>query len=75
MSGKKTVVVKVGTSSLTEKSGRLAPEKLHSVTEQIAALRDAEKSCGKILIVWDEKGEEADSVYNRVIKSCGGKVI
>ena len=41
MSGKKTVVVKVGTSSLTEKSGRLAPEKLHSVTEQIAALRDA----------------------------------
>ena len=39
MSGKKTVVVKVGTSSLTEKSGRLAPEKLHSVTEQIAALR------------------------------------
>ena len=41
MSGKKTVVVKVGTSSLTEKSGRLAPEKLHSVTEQIAGLRDA----------------------------------
>ena len=35
------MVVKVGTSSLTEKSGRLAPEKLHSVTEQIAALRDA----------------------------------
>lgn len=26
MSGKKTIVVKIGTSSLTEKSGRLSPE-------------------------------------------------
>ena len=41
MSGKKTVVVKVGTSSLTEKNGRLAPEKLRALTGQIASLRDA----------------------------------
>ena len=41
MSGKKTVVVKIGTSSLTEKNGRLAPEKLRALTGQIASLRDA----------------------------------
>jgi len=40
MGGKKTIVVKVGTSSLTEKSGRLMPEKLCALTSQIADLRD-----------------------------------
>ena len=40
-----------------------------------SALRDAEKVCDKLLIVWDLKGEEADGVFNRVIKSCGGKII
>jgi len=40
MSGKKTIVVKIGTSSLTEKSGRLSPERLRSLTAQVAQLRD-----------------------------------
>ena len=38
---KKTVVVKIGTSSLTEKSGRLDPERLRALTHQVADLRDA----------------------------------
>lgn len=41
MGEKKTVVVKLGTSSLTEKSGRLAPEKLRALTRQLAALHEA----------------------------------
>lgn len=40
MGGKKTVVVKIGTSSLTERSGRLSTEKLRGLTGQIASLRD-----------------------------------
>ncbi|MBE5748916.1 MAG: threonylcarbamoyl-AMP synthase [Clostridiales bacterium] len=40
-----------------------------------SALRDAEKVCDKLLIVWDIDGEDADGVFNRVIKSCGGKII
>ena len=36
-------------------------------------LRDAEKQCDAIIIIWDVKSEKADSVFNRVIKSCGGK--
>ncbi len=40
MGGRKTVVVKVGTSSLTERSGRLEPEKLRALTAQLAAMRD-----------------------------------
>ena len=38
---KKTVVVKIGTSSLTEKSGRLDVNRLRALTGQIASLRDA----------------------------------
>ena len=38
---KKTVVVKIGTSSLTEKSGRLDVARLHALTSQIADLRDS----------------------------------
>ena len=60
---------------MTDKFFTLGDGAAGGAHEIFAALRDAEKSCGKILIVWDEKGEEADSVYNRVIKSCGGKVI
>lgn len=41
MSSKKTVVVKIGTSSLTEKSGALAPDKLRALTARIADLHDA----------------------------------
>jgi glutamate 5-kinase len=41
MSGKKTVVVKIGTSSLTSSSGALAPDRLRALTAQIADLRDA----------------------------------
>ena len=40
MGGKKTIVVKIGTSSLTEKSGRLSTERLRSLTAQVAQLRD-----------------------------------
>ena len=40
MAGKKTIVVKIGTSSLTEKSGRLSPERLRALTAQVADLRD-----------------------------------
>ena len=40
MAGKKTIVVKIGTSSLTEKSGRLSPERLRALTAQVAGLRD-----------------------------------
>ena len=39
MAGKKTIVVKIGTSSLTEKSGRLSPERLRALTAQVADLR------------------------------------
>ena len=38
--GKKTVVVKIGTSSLTEKSGKLDISRLRELTGQIAGLRD-----------------------------------
>ena len=38
---KKTVVVKIGTSSLTEKSGRLDVARLRALTQQVANLRDA----------------------------------
>lgn len=38
---KKTVVVKIGTSSLTEKSGKLDVSRLRALTEQVADLRDA----------------------------------
>ena len=38
---KKTVVVKIGTSSLTEKSGKLDVARLHALTSQIADLRDS----------------------------------
>ena len=38
---KKTVVVKIGTSSLTEKSGRLDVSRLRALTGQLAGLRDA----------------------------------
>lgn len=38
MGGRKTVVVKVGTSSLTEKSGRMAPARVAAVSDQVAAL-------------------------------------
>lgn len=41
MGEKKTVVVKLGTSSLTESSGRLAPEKLRALAFQLAELRNA----------------------------------
>lgn len=41
MSGRKTVVVKLGTSSLTERSGALAPARLHALAAQLADLRDA----------------------------------
>ena len=34
MSGKKTIVVKIGTSSLTEKSGRLSPERLRALADE-----------------------------------------
>ena len=37
MAGKKTIVVKIGTSSLTEKSGRLSPERLRALTQTLAA--------------------------------------
>ena len=40
VAGKKTIVVKIGTSSLTEKSGRLSPERLRALTAQVADLRD-----------------------------------
>ncbi len=60
---------------LTDNFFTLGENAVSAAHEIFAALREAEKSCKKILIVWDEKGEEADSVYNRVIKSCGGKVI
>ena len=40
MAGKKTIVVKIGTSSLTEKSGRLSPARLRALTAQVADLRD-----------------------------------
>ena len=39
--GRKTVVVKIGTSSLTEKSGRLDVGRLRALTGQVADLRDA----------------------------------
>lgn len=52
--------------------GKKAQEGAHNI---FSALRDAEKVCDKLLIVWDLKGEEADGVFNRVIKSCGGKII
>ena len=35
---KKTVVVKIGTSSLTEKSGRLDVARLRALTRQVANL-------------------------------------
>ncbi len=38
---KKTIVVKIGTSSLTEKSGRLDLARLRALTGQLARLRDA----------------------------------
>ena len=38
---KKTVVVKIGTSSLTEKSGKLDVARLRALTQQVANLRDA----------------------------------
>ncbi len=41
MSGKKTIVVKIGTSSLTEKSGALSISRLRALTFQIADLHDA----------------------------------
>ncbi len=41
MGGKKTLVVKIGTSSLTERSGALAPDKLRRLTLQAAELREA----------------------------------
>lgn len=41
MSGKKTVVVKIGTSSLTESGGALSRDKLRALTLQLAALREA----------------------------------
>ncbi len=41
MGGRKTVVIKLGTSSLTEKSGKLAPEKLRALAGQAADLHDA----------------------------------
>jgi len=50
--------------------GKDAQSGAHNI---FAALRDAEKVCDKLLIVWDLTGEEADSVFNRVIKSCVGK--
>ena len=52
--------------------GRDAQSGAHNI---FSALRDAEKVCDKLLIVWDLRGEEADGVFNRVIKSCGGKII
>ncbi|MEG1633834.1 MAG: glutamate 5-kinase [Oscillospiraceae bacterium] len=41
MGGKKTLVVKVGTSSLTEKSGRLDTARLRALTAQLACLHGA----------------------------------
>lgn len=41
MGEKKTIVIKIGTSSLTEKTGRLALEKLSTLTGQIADLHAA----------------------------------
>ena len=38
---RKTIVVKIGTSSLTEKSGRLDIGRLRALTSQVADLRDA----------------------------------
>ena len=38
---RKTIVVKIGTSSLTEKSGRLDIARLRALTAQVARLRDA----------------------------------
>lgn len=61
--------------SLCDKFFTLGDTAKSGAHDIFAALRDAEKVCGQILIVWDLKGEEADGVFNRVIKSCGGKVI
>lgn len=41
MGGRKTIVVKIGTSSLTSGSGSLAPDRLRALAAQIADLRDA----------------------------------
>jgi glutamate 5-kinase len=41
MGGRKTIVVKIGTSSLTSGSGSLEPERLRALAGQIADLRDS----------------------------------
>ena len=41
MSGDKTIVVKIGTSSLTSPAGAMAPDRLRALAAQIADLRDA----------------------------------
>ncbi|MBQ9715426.1 MAG: threonylcarbamoyl-AMP synthase [Clostridia bacterium] len=62
-------------ANLTQKFFSLGQDAQSGAHNIFAALRDAEKVCDKLLIVWDLVGEEADGVFNRVIKSCGGKII
>lgn len=62
-------------AKLTQRFFSLGKDAVSGAQNIFAKLREAEKICDKIIIVWDLKGEEADGVLNRVLKSCGGKII
>lgn len=61
--------------NLADKFFSLGKDSYSGAQQVFAKLREAEKVCDRIIIVWDLKGEEADGVLNRVLKSCGGKII
>lgn len=61
--------------SLSDRFFSLGGDAQSGAQSIFARLRDAEKVCDKILIVWDAQGEQAEGVFNRVVRSCGGKII
>lgn len=60
---------------LTDKFFSLGTTESSGAHSIFAKLREAEKVCTKILVVWDFSGEQGYGVLNRVTRSCGGKII